>query len=226
MKNTLIFMVVLASLGMAGCTNPVNYAVTSKEKNNKVADTSKATDTTDIVEYINAKNIFSIPSERNTREIEFSESTSQVIVTAPPQYLSITGIARIGRQYLLSVENSETKERKFLLPGDAMGPYRVISITSDNVEAQKQNQKSVEIFNVGDQVELPGTSLQVSAPPMTDGILEKKENTEPVKKANGKRKNKGKSVIIPQAAENESPESTDFETLLRERRKKQEEELQ
>jgi hypothetical protein len=226
MKNKLILIVILASLVMAGCTNQVNKAGSSKLKNNKAVDASKATDTTDIVEYINTKNIFSFPSERNAKEIEFTESTTQVIVAAPPQYLSITGIARIGRQYLLSVENSETKERKFLLPGDAMGPYKVISITSDNVEAQKQNQKAVEMFKVGDQIELPGTSSQVSSQPITDVTPEKKDAAEPVKKVNGKRKNKEKSMIIPQAAEKESNESTDFETQLRERRKKQEEELQ
>jgi len=226
MKNKLILIVILASLVMAGCTNQVNKAGSSKLKNNKAVDTSKATDTTDIVEYINTKNIFSIPSERNAKEIEFTESTSQVIVAAPPQYLSITGIARIGRQYLLSVENTETKERKFLLPGDEMGPYKVMTITSDNVEAQKHNQKTVEMFKVGEQVELPGTSSQVTSQPIINVTPEKKDNVEPVQKTNGKPNNRRSKTEIQKTDSTGNNESTDLETQLRERRKKQEEELQ
>ncbi len=221
-KNTgkIIIISILITIPISGCMRQSTQ--TDNGKGKKTILTTQSEDTTDFVEIISSKNIFAIPSERNTKEIEFIEAPS--VILAPPQSLTITGIALDGKHYILSVENTETKERQFLVSGNEMGNYKVITILSDRIEARKTGQKEITIFKIGDQVELPGTSSQIitTADKKEVPVINKIEDP----KLNSRRINKREQKEQAVSNVTVKSEASDLETELRERRKKQEEELQ
>ncbi len=208
---------------MSGCIRQSPKSDKQNSKDKKTVHVNQSEDTTDIVEMISSKNIFAIPTERNVKEIEFTESAS--IIQSPPQSLTITGIALDGGHYILSVENTETKERKFLIQGDEMGDYKVHSILYDRVEAIKTGQKDITLFSIGDQVELPGTASSLI---ITNNLSKEvpivKSEVSPI--PNSRRGNRRAQKSEIKQNEPVKNESSDMETELRERRKKQEEELQ
>lgn len=192
------------------CNSKSNISTASKGKvtlgtNTVTTDpTSEQTDTklepySDIVE----KDIFTPPDMRSSMQ----PSIPVVEPIIEPQKLSITGIVFDGSQYLVSVENLETNESNYLKINDQLLDYSIITIDFDKVTVKKK--KETKIFQVGDQIPIPGTGTQRTRESVISEDMTDSDTTN-----------------IKTATESPSlPSGDSLEERLRKRRQQQEEEL-
>jgi hypothetical protein len=99
------------------------------------------------------KDIFTPPDMRSS--MKAAPVVENII---EPQKLTLTGIVFDGTQFLVSVENLETNESNYLKVNDQLIDYSIVTIDFDKVTAKKK--KEIKIYQVGDQIPIPGTGTQ------------------------------------------------------------------
>ena len=136
------------------CCYWVVIPVKTTRKKTTAANNSKvpaSVDTTDPLTFIVENDIFTPPSQRVTVSVSTEESEPP----PKPQELEITGIVNDGKQYLVSVENRDTREANFIRINETMGEYLVNVIRDNQVECTKNKEKI--LLAIGDRITLPGT---------------------------------------------------------------------
>lgn len=153
--------ILLLSAGCSKNTAPVKKATKPAAK----AKTLSTATTRDLIAFIKEKDVFSPPEQRQAQlaAIEFKEES-----TPPPppvlQKLLITGTGFNGREALVSVENRETGDMKFLKVDKQLGAYRILNIAEGMLTVVLDTTRETRVLRVGDEVELPGTISSASVP--------------------------------------------------------------